>query len=144
MLALSPIREAALSAPDLGLPEEAREALCRVHEMFQRREFTFVPGTQEQITFDDTKYAENGFSMTVVFRQHYCDTVGCIKGWAEHLHPLDTLLPWDDPEFSTVDKTHELHLLFMPFNYASGRYTDVDAFHALDTYLKTGKAEWKD
>jgi len=128
-----------LSAADLGIDPEVRDALIQVLHLFETEELVHVLDPTETVRPIEGKL----FSMNEWATHFPCGTVRCIGGWAETFMPHCPLDADGDPLWQY---TKELEDLFYPplgahpSHYGS---TPKQAAMALRNYLTTGSAQWE-
>lgn len=124
------LAQAFKSANELGITDEELTALIRVLGMFERGEVKRARA--------HTPAIPNGFNMSSLSHTDRCNTVACIKGWAqivggEHL-------------FSSYPSTKNDALYTGLFLYSKRIRFRINepaqAATALRSYLTTGDAKW--
>jgi len=126
-----------LSAEDLGIRQDQRDALIKVLHMLERGELVHTVFSRVHHTIF-ARETHRGFNMTLWVEKHRCGTIACIGGWAE-------LVANDSNLFDVV--VNKLDELFSPpedevTNYAS--VTVEQASRALSSYLTTGDPRWSE
>ena len=133
-----------LTATELGIHPEHREALIRVRDGLCSGEFIHIdietiPRLSQQKVYGKLFNMRNWNSVSS------CGTVCCIGGWVEQL----TGLKFDGESTNQkADNITELHNLFFPYEIGSGsawkKITPKQAAAAITNYLEEGKPYWKE
>lgn len=124
-----------MTAADLKITDHEYASLISVLNMLERGELVHIDSNKP-----NKGGTPNGFNMS----EYWCETYGCIAGWADHLHATNfiqrskkALLP------------RGLDELFRPGRYEIPPcgYADIDvaqAAHALRNYLTLGDPRWEE
>lgn len=118
-----------MTAPDLKIRDDERDALVKVLGMLERAELVYMPLLEP--------FGPNGFNMTWVRNWTKCGTVCCIKGWCQTIGGIELF----NPIAGRKTPTAALQL----FMYSDDRRENVtveQAATALRNYLTTGHANW--
>lgn len=126
-----------LSATELGIPKEHRQALIATLALMETGKLTHIE------TSTDVKMIKD-FVTNVKWTGHFnmehwrvrdgCNTVCCLGGTAELISGVD---------FEHLQLTEALNDLFFPLWLNWPDITVEEATHALRAYLITGEADWK-
>jgi hypothetical protein len=118
-----------LSAADLGISDQWRDALIAVLGKLERDELTHLHA-------GDIDGQTDIFNMVIWYSSGAdCGTVGCIGGWAETIGQFQ--FPGEMPD--DLD-----NLFYPPDQYSFDSVTTDQAAAALSNYLTVGSPCWRD
>jgi hypothetical protein len=113
-----------LSADDLDLTKQQRDAMIAVLHMLERGELVHVPNSST---------VPNGFNMAFEWAETECGTVGCIAGWCDVI---------GGTEFIRDAWPESLVKLFAPPSMDWPTITPAQAAIALSNFLTMGEPRW--
>jgi hypothetical protein len=132
-----------MSAADLKISSEQRDALIKTLNLFERGEVKHLNETTRGDCF-----SMNYWSQECEF---VCGTICCIAGWAEKIVGKSLFRVSEDDRFDfNLQRPRALHCLFFP-NDDEDIAIDVHYYHsitveqaarAISNYLTTGRPQW--